>query len=111
MPDERDLEAHPHLAERLKEARDVADFSSRRAEAPTEVSSTYAMPEHLGGRSVSDTFVRGGTPPQSPPEPTTQKGLPAHLKSRLAEVSDELRTGARDPIEAYRQRRRQLGGS
>ena len=112
MADERDLEAHPHLAERLRGVRDV--FSREAPAAPTEVTRQQAMPDHLGGQAVSDTFIRGGqTPPPPPSAPPREKGLPSHLKSRLAEVSDELRRaeGETDPIEAYRAIRRRLGGA
>lgn len=106
-----------HLAERLKDARDFADFSSRRPPAGSQedVERTVALPEHLGGRAISDKFVRSkGPEAPKPPEAPKKPVLEHHLKSRLAEIEDQSSfrgTGPLDPIEAYRRRRRELGGS
>lgn len=116
MVDDDKLEHH--LAERLKEARDFANFSSRRPAqgSQEDVERTVALPEHLGGRQISDKFVRSKSPEAQapPPEPPKKPVLEHHLKSRLAEIQDQSSfkgTGPLDAIEAYRRRRRELGGS
>ena len=115
----RDDELESHLADRLKETRDVANFSRSKPVAGTtgEVERTYELPEHLGGRTIADRFVRGGSTPAPRPkveDDPKPKGLEHHLKSRLAEVQD-IGPGQGSEIdrmlEAYRKRRRDMGGS
>ena len=114
-----DLE--PHLAERLKDARDFADFgaSRRRAALGTpegqEVTREIevAGAEHLGGRKVQDTFKRTGQAPVAHvDEPARKKKLEHHLASRLKEVQDEMITGGPDAaLRAYQDLRRKMGGA
>lgn len=118
MPrDDEELESH--LAERLKETHDVANFTRKpRPEASGEVERVVELPGHLGGRKITDKFVRGGTPTPVP-RPTDEdaprsKGLDHHLKSRLAEVQDTpigQMSELERQLQAYRKQRRDLGGS
>lgn len=119
MPDD---ELESHLAERLKETRDIANFSRARKPAaaePAEVERVYELPDHLGGRKIADKFVRGGAsqPVAAKPaaeEPVKPKGLEHHLKARLAEVQDTpiaRKSDMERMLEAYRKQRRDLGGS
>ncbi|HEY9722583.1 MAG TPA: hypothetical protein V6D47_11230 [Oscillatoriaceae cyanobacterium] len=101
-----DSELDPHLAERLGEVVDTADFRRREARVGSdEVERAMALPEHLGGRAISDRFSRA--------KPTPKPGLEPHLKSRLAEVQDSplVRQSADDAVEQYRALRRRMGGS
>lgn len=114
MPKRENEELESHLADRLKETRDVASFSRRQA-APqpgeTEVEHVLELPEHLGGRKIADKFIRGGKP--TPPPTEKPKKLEHHLESLLSEVQDSTtfsRSGD-DPLEAYRRRRKEMGGS
>jgi hypothetical protein len=106
-----------HLAERLKEARDFANFSAHRPQAGSQedVERVVALPEHLGGRAISDKFVRSKGPEAPKPQEAPKKPvLEHHLKSRLAEIQDQSAFGtakSNDPIEAYRRMRRDMGGS
>ncbi len=72
--------------------------------------------EHLGGRKITDKFVRSGGKPvvAAPAEPVKPAGLEHHLKTRLSEIQDTPLTRAsalEDTLERYRQNRRKLGGS
>jgi hypothetical protein len=118
MAKQDDLE--PHLRDRLGEARDFADFSGSRAAAAgtpegQEVTREIVIPgaEHLGGRSVQDTFKRTGRRPvASEPAKPGKKKLEHHLAARLAEVHDEMVGGGADAaVQAYRELRRKMGGA
>ena len=115
MANSDDLEAHPHLAERLKEAVDVANFSRRQAPQGTgEVERVVELPWHLGGRKIRDRFVRGQQEAPKPVQETPTGGLEHHLKSRLGEIEDQSlfdRKGPQSAIDAYAELRRKLGGS
>lgn len=115
-----DLE--PHLAERLKDARDFADFgASRRAAAAgtpegQEVTREIevAGAEHLGGRKVQDVFRRTGKAPvtNDAPLPLSKKKLEHHLASRLKEVQDTIVSSDADAaLRAYQDLRRKMGGA
>jgi len=117
MPDD---ELESHLAERLKETKDVASFSvasfSRRPQPSesAEVERVLELPDHLGGRKISDKFTRSGAAKPVPQEAPKPKGLEHHLKERLAEVQDTpISRGGKleDTLEAYRKMRRDMGGS
>lgn len=111
MPDD---ELESHLAERLKETKDVANFTRRTPPGGSaEVERVLELPDHLGGRKISDKFTRSGGAAPPPVEPPKPKGLEHHLKARLAEVQDiPLSKGKLDDtLEAYRKLRRDMGGS
>jgi hypothetical protein len=114
MPrDDEELESH--LADRLKETRDVANFSRpKRPDEPVELERVVEMPDHLGGRKISDKFIRGGKTAPPPSEAPKPKGLEHHLKSRLSEIEDVPLGQGNDIdrlLESYRKRRREMGGS
>ncbi len=118
MAQKDDLE--PHLADRLADARDFADFgASRRAAAAgtsegSEVTREIeiAGAEHLGGRKVQDVFKRTGKAPVTPDAPPARKKLEHHLASRLKEVQDEMVSSQGDAaLRAYQDMRRRMGGS
>ena len=114
-----DLE--PHLADRLADARDFADFGASRraatagtpegAEVTREIE--VAGAEHLGGRKVQDTFKRTGKAPVAAPEqPARAKKLEHHLAARLEEVQDERVSSDGDAaLRAYQDLRRKMGGA
>jgi hypothetical protein len=111
-----DDELESHLAERLKETKDVASFTRRpQGSESAEVERVLELPDHLGGRKISDKFTRTGKQqPPAPVEPPKPKGLEHHLKSRLAEIQDTpISRGNKldDQLEAYRKLRRDIGGS
>lgn len=119
MAHKDDLEHH--LADRLADARDFADFgASRRAasagtpegqEVTREIE--VAGAEHLGGRKVQDTFKRTGKAAvvHQADEPGRKKKLEHHLASRLKEVQDEMVSSESDrALRAYQEMRRKMGG-
>lgn len=119
MAQQDDLE--PHLADRLGDARDFADFGASRRAAATgtpegaEVTREIevAGAEHLGGRKVQDVFKRTGKAPvthEAPP--AARKKLEHHLASRLKEVQDEMVSSQADAaLRAYQDLRRRMGGA
>jgi hypothetical protein len=112
MPDD---ELESHLAERLKETKDVANFTRRTPPGGSaEVERVLELPDHLGGRKIADKFTRSGSAPKPVVEEAPKpKGLEHHLKARLAEVQDlpPSRSKLDDTLEAYRKLRRDMGGS
>ncbi|MDB5101380.1 MAG: hypothetical protein JWM80_5801 [Cyanobacteria bacterium RYN_339] len=113
-----DDELESHLADRLKETKDIANFTRRpKGSESAEVERVLELPDHLGGRKISDKFTRTGKVPAAQPvaeEPGKPKGLEHHLKSRLAEIEDTpISRGSKleDSLEAYRKLRRDMGGS
>lgn len=116
-------ELEGHLADRLGEVRDIANFARTRPLGTPEGQEVVGREivvegaEHLGGRKVRDTFTRGGkaAPVVIAPEdlPPAARKLEHHLKARLAEVHDEYPSSG-GSIEAQlakmRDLRKQMGG-
>jgi hypothetical protein len=110
MPDD---ELESHLAERLKETKDVASFTRRpKGSESAEVERVLELPDHLGGRKISDKFTRSGKAKPVVEDAPKPKGLEHHLKSRLAEIQDTpiSRGKLEDTLDAYRKMRRDMGG-
>jgi hypothetical protein len=132
MTPQPDHDAPDHLAERLREARDVANFSHGRQADLTAPSAPGAPggqvvervtelkgDAHLGGRKVKDRFVRTGGAPPTPTPPTAAKPqkLDPYLEARLNEIQDQAPRFksvkpqlADEAVDTYRELRRQLGG-
>jgi hypothetical protein len=132
MTPQPDHDAPDHLAERLREARDVANFSHGRPGEPTAPHAPGAPggqvvervtelkgDAHLGGRKVKDRFVRtgGSQPPASPQAGPRPQKLDPYLEARLKEIQDQAPRFksvkpqlADEAVDTYRELRRQLGG-
>lgn len=132
MTPQPDHDAPDHLAERLREARDVANFSHGRADGtgalqPPNASGGQVVERvtelkgdaHLGGRKVKDRFVRSGATQSLPAQPTAAKPqkLDPYLEARLKEIQDQAPRFksvkpqlAEEAVDTYRELRRQLGG-
>lgn len=121
MADNGELEGH--LKDRLGEVRDVANFTRSRPQGTPEGQEVgreivIEGAEHLGGRKVKDTFLRGGGKAQGAPVPTPEeldprsKKLEHHLKSRISEVQDvyPAQSGLDAQLAKLREQRKNMGG-
>lgn len=122
------LDENDYLADRLRQAKDVASFSHQAPQqaagdgSPASGSVVERVTElsgdgHFGGRKVRDRFVRTGGAAPSPSQPAeAPKGDP-YLEARLKEIQDaapRLRSVkpkmSEEAVDTYRALRRQLGG-
>ena len=132
MTPQPDHDAPDHLAERLREARDVANFSHAQPGGQVAPGGTGALgghvvervtelkgDAHLGGRKVKDRFVRtgGAQPPAAPQASAKPQKLDPYLEARLKEIQDQAPRFksvkpqlADEAVDTYRELRRQLGG-